>query len=66
MKEIIQYSVLITLYSVIIVGFLAILYGLLRAFSELLTLIFKQLRVFNAVVEYFWYRKEFKEFLKNR
>ncbi len=66
MKEIIANSILVTHYFVMIVGILAILYGLLRAFSELLTLIFKQLRIFNAVVEYFWYRKEFKEFLKKK
>ena len=66
MNELIVIALDITLYSVIIVGVLSILYLALRAFSELLTLIFKQIRIFNAVIEYFWYREQFKEFLKRK
>lgn len=66
MEELILIALYITLYSVIIVGVLSILHLALRAFSGLLTLIFKQIRVFNLVTEYFWYREQFKEFLKNK
>ena len=66
MKELTVIALDITLYSVIIVGVLSILYLALRAFSELLTLIFKQIRIFNAVIEYFWYRDQFNEFLKSK
>jgi hypothetical protein len=66
MNELIVIALYITLYSVIIIGVLSILYLALRAFQELLTLIFKQIRVFNAVVEYFWHREQFREFLKSK
>jgi hypothetical protein len=66
MNELIVIALYITLYSVIIIGVLSILYLALRVFSELLTLIFKQIRIFNAVAEYFWYREQFREFLKSK
>lgn len=54
------------IYLSIIVGSIAIIYFLTKAFIIFLNYTFKKFKILKYVIQFFYYRKDFFKYLKNK
>jgi hypothetical protein len=66
MNTIISILTTTILYLSIIVGSVAIIYFLSRAFVIFLNYTFKKLKILKYVIQFFYHREDFFEYLKNK
>ena len=66
MKELLKYELIIIIYGIIILGWLVIMYIIYRVGVFIFNLIGNIYKPIWIIVEYSYYRTEFKEFLKDK